>query len=888
MHVPGPDTRVVELRVHGVLGTEPRDLTDSVASVDVAGDGTGRIVSPADRLLRPIPGPDLTAGERTVPRSVEGYVWGGMTSGRGKALWALLFPFALANLAHWMLPPVDRDSHWSRSLGALLRAGLRLAGLLLTMLFTAQLTVLSLDLVAAQCLRAGTGCLSAVPDELRAFEPLRSVPALLFVVAAVFGMYRLSAMSWQVRNPSGSGDEHSAQAPRLPGAGVVRDPSTPALRTLHAVAALCTVVLLALGGPTAATDPRWVAAAAVTALCVLGTLLLDDPTGSGDSESGFRHSVHPLVGRYARILLLGTSGLLLLLTALFPTHLSGPLPGSGPVTDSLTLGLLALCGCIGALLLPAALLARRSWRRLPSRLRPWAGGWFAAPVLLIACLLGAGFGAGLTLSARQVLGTDLLLPASYDTVTLLWGAATAALVLAGLVVVPWAWLRWWRAIRTDGVSPEVELLHAGRPADQRSAERAWKWAELQRRHGHRLVLLLAGALTVGAALALVLRLGGPEPPFWGRWLLLLGVGTLATLAATLLRMVHLAVRRPNAGRQLSLLCDLTLFWPRDSHPIVPPCYALKVIPELVDRACEHLADPNTRVVLSGHSQGSLLASVAAARLLGRLDEQDHERIGLVTAGSQLQWAYARGFPGFLGHEAQRSLAGSLAGQWRSLCRGTDPIGGAVGTWNRQVHDGKLLGVGFRPDGSEGPLPAAARGPTGALVLGSDHWLPDPQRGPFEHRRWTAGLSRHSEYSGDPEWDRAVSMAAALEVPARGTNLPLRTTMVDPAGSSRNGKTHRTDTSEDRAANRPTGGSSTKVGSHPVTGGDTVRREEGVAAAATELTVEDDPDGQEGHTAETTGTEEPTRLPHTELPEIIDLPGMTPPWERGPALRPSSQ
>ncbi|HEX8870897.1 MAG TPA: hypothetical protein VF821_34855, partial [Lentzea sp.] len=140
---------------------------------------------------------------------------------------------------------------------------------------------------------------------------------------------------------------------------------------------------------------------------------------------------------------------------------------------------------------------------------------------------------------------------------------------------------------------------------------------------------------------------------------------------------------------------------------------------------------------------------------------DRERIGLVTAGSQLQWAYPRAFPAVVPHASLARLAGGLDGRWRSLCRGTDPLGGAVMTWRRQVFDGMLLGVGYRPDGSEGALAPALRGPTGALVLGGDHWLPDPQRGPFPGRRWRSGVSAHSDYTSDPEWDRAVAIAAGL-------------------------------------------------------------------------------------------------------------------------------
>src|SRR5687768_15164232 len=81
LNPPGPDTRVVELRVHGVMGTPPEALVSAAAAVDVAGDGVGRIVQPADRLLRPAPGPMLRAEGQSIPRTVEGYSWGGMTSG---------------------------------------------------------------------------------------------------------------------------------------------------------------------------------------------------------------------------------------------------------------------------------------------------------------------------------------------------------------------------------------------------------------------------------------------------------------------------------------------------------------------------------------------------------------------------------------------------------------------------------------------------------------------------------------------------------------------------------------------------------------------------------------------------------------------------------------
>ncbi|GAA4862187.1 hypothetical protein [Saccharopolyspora cebuensis] len=874
MPLPGPDTRVVELRVHGILGTTPDELTESVASVDVAGDGVGRIVRPADRLLRPVPGPMLSAGDRSVPRIVEGYVWGGMTSGGlSKASWALLFPFALANVAHWMLPPARPGHRVSGLLSAVLRALFRLSALLLTTLFVSQLTVVLLDLVAAQCLRPGGTCQSWVPDAFREVDQLRAFLGLLPVGLVVLLMHRLSRTSWRVTTGRGGTAQHSARAPMLPGANVVTDPDTAALRVLHTTAALAAMALVALGGPFApSADPRWLVAVLLLVGCAVGCGALDDPTGM--TESGGR-ALRTALSRVPRRVLLTTGAVLVLSVAVLPGPLSGPLPGSGAVTGSITAAMVLSCVAIAVLLLPAAALARPTWQDLPADLRPWAGGWMGAPVLMIACLLGNGFGAGLAFTVRQALDPALVLPATYDDVTLFWGTGAVLAVLAAALGGPWLLIRRWRA-GPEEIPEEVALLHAGRKEDQRSAASAWKWAGLQRRNLHRVLLVISGVLVGSTAVTLAAKTFGlPRWPF-ADWLVGLGVLALAALAVGLLRMVYLAAVKPDAGRYLGVLCDLVLFWPREAHPVVPPCYAMKVIPELAARATEHLADPNTRVVLVGHSQGSLLAAVTTARLLETLPEQDRERVGLVTAGSQLQWAYPRAFPGVVPHYALRDLAGSLEGRWRALCRGTDPIGGAVSTWNRQVYGGTLIGVGFR-EGSEGPLPPATRGPTGALVLGGDHWLPDPQRGPFACRRWVPGVLGHSDYTGDPEWDRAVAMAAGLESPARGASLPLQHQPggrgVAPAADSAGAPV----SAGDDEPPTPVGAASrdgAEVVTDRVAGNGAIPLDE-VDAVPEEETARE-PDGP------------PERPEPAVLPEITEPRARTAPWERGLSLRPSER
>lgn len=754
MFPPGPDTRVVELRVHGVMGTRPESLVSAVAAVDVAGDGVGRIVQPADRLLRPAPGPMLRAEGQSIPRVVEGYSWGGMTSGGwAKAAWAALFPFALANVAHWMLPPIPSGHGPARVLGVACRTLLRLAAVLLTVLLVTQAAVVSLDLVAAQCLAPGSPCLAGtVPDWLRETYLVRPAIGLLPVLLTIYVLHRISCVAWEVDAGATPGNPPPT-APNarvhLPGTNLVADPDTPTLRALHLVAALATVALLPLGGPfRMPTEPLpaalWTLALILLVVAIAGVLSLDDPRGAVPGRAGawLRRVLGPWTRR--ALYVVGVA----LVAAAGVSRDPLRLTGTEQTVEAIAAALIVVVVVFAVLLVPAARIARREWRSRPRELRPWAGGWMAAPVLAVAALLGGGFGAGLGIAVRKLLGTDgMQVPAGYLPVTLLWGAGAVLGLVVALVAVPFALAR-LRSID----SAEARLL--GSPV------REWRVAGWFRQHLHHLVLACSGALSTGAAVAIYLRFAGT--PEWLMPLSAVGVLALGALAGGLLRAVYNAARAPESGRRLGVLADLACFWPREAHPIVPPCYAVKVAPEVAARAVTHLAEPGTRVVVIGESHGSLLATVAVARLLNSLNEPERRRIGIVTVGSQLQWAYTRAFPAVLPLSAMGAFAGELGTRWRSLCRGTDALGGAVTTWGRQVYEDSLLGTGFRADGTPGPLAAASRSPHGALVLGLDHWLPDPQPGPLPGRRWAPGLQRHGNYSADPEWDRAVAMAAGLD------------------------------------------------------------------------------------------------------------------------------
>ena len=91
---------------------------------------------------------------------------------------------------------------------------------------------------------------------------------------------------------------------------------------------------------------------------------------------------------------------------------------------------------------------------------------------------------------------------------------------------------------------------------------------------------------------------------------------------------------------MGVVWDITSFWPRAVHPLAPPSYAEKAIPDLVNRLTE-LAKEQL-VVLSAHSQGAILATAAVLQLRAATAG----RIGLLTYGSPLTRLYGRFFPGY--------------------------------------------------------------------------------------------------------------------------------------------------------------------------------------------------------------------------------------------------
>lgn len=342
----------------------------------------------------------------------------------------------------------------------------------------------------------------------------------------------------------------------------------------------------------------------------------------------------------------------------------------------------------------------------------WGLAGLGTPVVaMLAWLLAGGFGAGLTLRTAGFLGAPiaapsggpqnepgnvLVVPAPY-----FWAAAASlVLLLAAAGAVLYLVLRWlglrgqeYRQLRggpRDGsTSPEpVSSEERARRARLLSIAGTWARARLTDEAGPVVgSLLIVTAILVVAGSVAYGRLGSTWLPEHLNWLTTAGSFAVGALILWLITVGRNAYRSPGLRRTVGILWDVGTFWPRAVHPLAPPCYTERVIPDLLDRVRWLAPGDDDVVVLSAHSQGTIIA----AALVLQLDPDERGRIRLLTYGSPLQRVYARYFPAYFGSVTLRRVGRVLPARkpadqpvgtganwpWRNLFRPSDPIGGAI-------------------------------------------------------------------------------------------------------------------------------------------------------------------------------------------------------------------
>ncbi|MBL8926025.1 MAG: hypothetical protein JNM77_07275 [Pseudonocardia sp.] len=741
-----------ELRVHGVAGTAPESVLQHPHTEQVAGNRD------AGFFRRWWEARSVSADSSA--RRREAYSWGGLTSGDNlRALWLLLLPFMLLNVAFYMAPyrrppepdePAGWRGWWStprrdRRRDRFSASVQRLLALSFTVTFTLTAITVAMDLVGWKCAAPSTGDVCGTSwlgwlDAARLRDrPGRQVAVTALVPLAAVGLlWWLAGATWdrleRVR-PAASDTSVRPVDVETPledramwnGRGPVRR-----LRAVHVATGLALPGVFALAPLRADVTWRPTVLLAIVAFLAAMVVVVAHPavarrerpsrdTGKDDDERRSPFRFLPWCALALTVLGLAVAA-------------TGTAAPAGPAEVRSTLpwlaGALQWTFVSQAVLLALLLAACRSLRRRARRaaaadpgekrrvgLRPAWHGYAMPATALLAWVLAGGFSAGLVLRAADILGTPvapgyrgddaypLVVPLAYR-----WVAATAfALAVTAVLsaVFVWVRLRRWRQVTTDVVQAYGA---AATGADERRTEeiaRAWARATLLTGEARRVLGFL---LTVTAVVVLVA--GVCFLFFRDGWVIddrLVTAGN-AVLSASVLGLLWVgrqAYRDPAKRRTVGIVWDLGTFWPRAVHPLAPPCYAERAVPDLIGRL-EYLTGTGTdgagtddgTVLLSCHSQGSVLGAV----VLMQVGTATSARTAFLTYGCPLARLYGRFFPAYFSGTALDRLGGFLRDadadadtdadadadadhrpaaaeratwRWRNLYRRSDPIGGAV-------------------------------------------------------------------------------------------------------------------------------------------------------------------------------------------------------------------
>ncbi|WP_073918467.1 hypothetical protein [Streptomyces sp. CB00455] len=754
----------LELLVHGVAGAGPDELLGDPRTVRVTGDSTAAVFRRAEDTDAEAH-PERYAG-RPVP---EAYCWSRLTSGNGaRALWLLLLPFMVANLAHWARPATSAAEPAPRAVrtyGVLVR----MLALTLTVLLIAAACEVALDLFAWQCAASGTCSASRFGSRFGFLapgggwwaQPGRRLALAALVPTGLTGLlWYLSNRTWSAYEsqppPAGTADPDTAPdtAPALGRPGFWYGRRLVArLRAAHTTAGLLTVAA-AVAAPTAAHDRRSGAPVLETLGCTLQSLLVAGGLTvacvicrRGRTEARADHRLER-----AAVTMLPGAGLALLAAALLYACWSRPgWTSAGRLPGDFAFGVLMLGQ--GACVLALGVIAAYLHRRVPD---PAAAlrGLGGPAVAMLGCALGGVMTGGVAQRVADWLDGAATpgmagAPLPGPPVLLSWQAAVLPPLMLVLALLA-AWFAGRTARARCRLAGTVAAEYPGEEPDQDRSRRIagaraaaaltdsapWFVGAVS---GITLLLgagALAGAWLTGRVPGEAARGSGPllesaarAAQDTGSWLVGLGFVLFVTWGRR-------AYRDPAARRTIGILWDVGTFWPRAAHPFAPPCYAERAVPDLTWRMTAWTGRTGGRLVISGHSQGSVLAAAA----VWQLPPEVRRRVALLTYGSPLGRLYGRWFPAHFGPGPLTALHRDVD-CWRNLWRATDPIGGPVLPGARQAVD-------------RGPLADPV-----AYGRSTRHPLPAP-------------ILCHGDYQADPAFaaERGALLArlAATGGPDRGT------------------------------------------------------------------------------------------------------------------------
>ena len=729
----------IDLLIHGVSGTQPQSMLDADDVVLVAGNRLSGFYR-RNPLLLQTPSAAST-------RPLEAFSWGGFTSGAAsRALWLLLLPFGLVNAASWMHPAtLPRATPWQDKRVRAYQSILRVFALSLTVMFFIAAAGLVVDMLAWK-------------------SPNGANDLTRPLATGVGGMTALLGLTWLLSRRMWERYDATAE----PAGTSTATPSTPLmnarfwntkqtlrrLRLAHVMAASATIVASATGPLAMAGLLRPASSVCgLISLALLGmgvVIVVRSDLGRELDGADVRARLATWIARASYVFAIGVVVWLL----------SSPSVGRGdrssmPAYHRVLTGTIAVqVVLLVALLLVTLMLTRSAKDKLdsgPAALRGLMGPAFA----VVAWIAGGLFATAATIGGpfvARVLPSWVHAPGFVKTlgqrtqqpdVTFLWESLNALILLVLLAIAGIVVVRSRGKEHASAIAASVTTDYAGNvPA---------AWLRVIARARSR-----AGLTDIAPPLIGVLTIGGLVSMSAGLVLSALGRRPLHSLTvvsavlvgiATVLLVVggYFAFKRGGIRRVVGIVWDLATFWPRAVHPFSPPCYAERAVPQLLERVHASAGEGGT-VVLSAHSQGTVIAAAVALRLA----PEDRARVAVLTYGSPLRRLYSRMFPAYFGPTALADLADSLRTptdvRWRNLWRATDPIGGPIA--GPTADDGTPL---------QPPAPALAsvdvrlaRDPALLKVPGD---IDDPSP------------DRHSDYGRDDAFASAVAHLGALLTPS---------------------------------------------------------------------------------------------------------------------------
>jgi uncharacterized membrane protein len=539
-------------------------------------------------------------------------------------------------------------------------------------------------------------------------------------------------------------------------------------RALHVAAAGASVALIAVlpaGHPAAA---RWVAivlaAAVLAAAVVSATLPLADrytvsvvhggKTNGEESDGGTPRGDR--ADQWCKGLLIAALATLVIsaLVSGWTDRQHGRQPGALPGLPGFLAVLLVAQALLLILLMVTVMILARRARDTDTNAdadrtrRPYLGGNLTTLVAALGFALGGLLTAVINFGVTRLLGTPEpsgfhFTPTPVDALAVPWpifafGAAPVGLLIGAIAAAIVLFLRYrqnsgeFGARKGDAPSPVAAAYGASTAGgdgngdgdkkayqrNRRAIARAWAIGLIVDDADVATALAVTGSLVLvlAAEIAAVADAGSAGHPsrLYDAWHGAAAVVSLIAIAvaAWLVTLLRQAYSDPAKRKTIGALWDVGTFWPRAVHPLAPPCYAERAVPEVVDRIrlltghfTNEPADiaylkyqaglPNLErtvglmvppgpLLLTGYSQGSVIAPAVIAQL----PQEVLPEVALLTLACPARRLYGRAFPAYFGQRQLTELANLLdaktpgqepvSGQslvrWKNLRRRSDYIG----------------------------------------------------------------------------------------------------------------------------------------------------------------------------------------------------------------------